>query len=176
VQQNITAVNGFAVAAKSKSKSFIVDLSANHSVLNECAQKGTGVLFLSLKMTDKQLPASCGHSSSQGVDLSCFFSCSGGGVTRCVNVLGGGNAKRKRAPADPIKGIQFRFGRTCASHSDERYTLSIPTKTYFLIKRTILEFNRIISESKRDQKTQKKRDPAGIRTQASRIRTSRPNH
>ena len=78
------------------------------------------------------------------------------GVTRCVNVLGGGSAKRKRAPADPIKGIQFRFGRTRASHSDERDTLSTPTTTHLLMKRTILESNRIISESKRDQKMQKK--------------------
>jgi len=78
------------------------------------------------------------------------------GVTRCVNVLGGGNAKRKRAPADPIKGIQFRFGRTRASHSDECYTLSTPTTTHLLMKRTILESNRIISESKRDQKMQKR--------------------
>jgi hypothetical protein len=73
VQQNITAANGFAVAAKSKSRSFIVDLSENHSVLNECAQKMTGVSFLSLKMPDKQLPPSCRHSPSQGVELSELF-------------------------------------------------------------------------------------------------------
>src|SRR5271154_5534012 len=54
------------------------------------------------------------------------------------------------------KGSNSDFGRTRASHSNERYTLSTPTTTHLLLKRTILESNRIISESKRDQKMQKK--------------------
>jgi len=61
VQQNITAANGFAVAAKSKSKAFIVDLSENQGVLNESAQKMMGVSVLSLKIADKQLPKPCGQ-------------------------------------------------------------------------------------------------------------------